>query len=290
MVVLRKTNSMKATFLYRFLFSLFLFSSVVASAQTDSTSEEDKPQFKIGVFYNTALNYYGRTDSLKSSGFFPIAELWFNKNFYISAAPVFVNNAVSSFDYAGTVATAGFQFNESNKWFGNFYFVKPFYESGSQLVQSALKAQGAMSLTWMSKAINITGGGDIKLSDKIDYGLTAGVDHIFRHQFADNSVLVVDPSAYLYAGTQQFTNTYYKKSNFLLFPGVEQSVSEEVKSFNVLSYEFSAPIIFAKGKFQLLFTPAWVIPQNLITVQGRPDLSERGKEMFYATIGAKLSL
>jgi len=281
---------MKAILLYRLLFISFLFSSIVGSAQTDSITVEDKPQFKIGVFYNTALNYYGRTDSLKSSGFFPIAELWFNKNFYVSAAPVFVNNAVSSLDYAGTIATAGFQFNEKDKWFGNIYFVKPFYENGSQLVQSALKAQGAMSLTWMSKAINITGGGDIKLSDKIDYGLTAGADHIFRHQFADNSVLVVDPSAYVYAGTQQFTNTYYKKSNFLLFPGVEQSVSEDVKSFNVLSYEFSAPIIFAKGKFQFLLTPAYVIPQNLITVQGRPDLSERGKEMFYATIGAKLSL
>jgi hypothetical protein len=280
---------MKTISLYRWLFILILFSSFTVSAQSDSTGGEDKAQFKIGAYFNSALNYYGRTDSLKSSGFFPIAELWFNKNFYVTAAPVFVNNSASSFDYAGTVATAGFQFNEKNKWFGNLYFVKPFYESSSQLVQSALKAQGAMTLTWMSKAINITGGGDIKLSDKIDFGLTAGIDHIFRHQFADNSVIVVDPSAYVYAGTQQFTNTYYKKSNFLFFPGVEQSVSEEVKSFNVLSYEFSMPVIFAKDKFQFLCTPAFVIPQNLVTVPGRPDLSERGKELFYATIGAKLS-
>jgi hypothetical protein len=282
---------METKFFYKWIFALILFSSYTATAQTDSVgNEDDQTHFKIGVYYNSALNYYGRTDSLKSSGFFPMAELWFNKNFYVTAAPVFVNNAAVSFDYAGTVATAGFQFNENNKWFGNFYFVKPFYESSSQLVQSALKAQVAMSLSRMTQVINITVGGDIKLSDKIDLGITGGVDHIIRHQFADNSVLVIDPSAYVYAGTQQFTNTYYKKSNFLLFPGVEQSVSEEVKSFNILSYELSMPVIFAKGKFQLLFTPAYVIPQNLITVQGRPDLSERGKEMFYATVGAKLSL
>jgi hypothetical protein len=63
-----------------------------------------------------------------------------------------------------------------------------------------------------------------------------------------------------------------------------------VKNFNVLSYEFSLPLIFSKGKFQLLFTPAYVITQNLITVQDRPDLSERGGKMFYLTVGAKITL
>jgi hypothetical protein len=258
-------------------------------AQTDST-KKSKPQFKLSVNYNSNLNYYGRTDSLRSSGVFPLAEVWF-KNFYINAAPVFVNNASASFDYAGTVTTAGYQFiSDDKKWFGNFYIVKPFYESNSQLVQSALKFQGASSLTSLNKLINITGGADIKFSDKVDFGVTAGIDHIFRKQYADNSVLVIDPSAFLFAGTQQFTNSYYKRNNFLILPGPGQPVSEEVKKLNVLSYEFSMPVIFAKDKFQLLFIPAYVIPQNLIIVQGRPDLSERGKQMFYATIGAKIIL
>jgi hypothetical protein len=259
-------------------------------AQTDST-EKSKLKLKLSVNFNSGLNYYGRTDSLKSSGFFPMAELWFGENFYINAAPVFVNNTSTSFDYAGTVATAGYQFLSKEKnWFGNFYLVKPFYESNSQLVQSSLKAQAAFSLTNLNKLINITGGADMKVSDKVDFGVTAGLDHIFRKQFANNSVLVIDPSAYLFAGTQQFTNTYYKQNSFLIVPGAGQRVSENVKNFNVLSYEFSTPVIFAKEKLQLLITPAYVIPQNLITVEGRPDLSERGKEMFYATIGVKLIL
>jgi hypothetical protein len=259
-------------------------------AQTDST-EKSKLHLKLSANFNSNLNYYGRTDSLRSSGFFPLVELWFNEKFYLNAAPVFVNNASTPFDYAGTVATAGYQFFSSEKkWFGNFYIVKPFYESNSQLVQSALKAQAAFSLTNLNKVINITGGIDVKFSDKMDFGVTGGLDHIFRKQFADNSVLVFDPSAYLFAGTQQFTNTYYKQNSFLFFPGVGQRVSENVKNFNVLSYEFSMPVIYAKDKFQVLFTPAYVIPQNLITVENRPDLSERGKEMFYATIGVKLTL
>ncbi|HEV8272909.1 MAG TPA: hypothetical protein VGQ04_16465 [Chitinophagaceae bacterium] len=257
-------------------------------AQTDST--QSKPQFKVSVNCNSNLNYYGRTDSLKSSGVFPMAELWF-KNFYINAAPVFVSNVASSFDYAGTVATAGYMsISDDKKWFSNFYVVKPFYESNSQLVQSALKLQGAFSITYLNKLVNITGGADVKISDKTDFGITAGIDHVFRKQFADNSVLVIDPSAFLYAGTQQFTSTYYKRNSFIPVPISGQTVSEEVKKLNILSYEFSMPVIFTKKKFQVLFSPAYVIPQNLITVQGRPDLSERGQEMFYVTIGAKIIL
>ena len=260
------------------------------STQAQTDSGQAKPQFKVSVNYNSNLNYYGRTDSLKSSGVFPLAELWF-KNFYVNAAPVFVNNITSSFDYAGTVATAGYMsVSDDKKWFSNFYVVKPFYESNSQLVQSALKLQGAFSITYLNKLINITGGADVKISDKTDFGITAGVDHVFRKQFADNSVLVIDPSAFLYAGTQQFTSTYYKRNSFVPVPISGQTVSEEVKKLNILSFEFSMPVIFTKKKFQLLFSPAYVIPQNLITVQGHPDLSERGQEMFYVTIGAKIIL
>ena len=83
-------------------------------AQSDSTGKS-KIKFKLSANYNSNLNYYGRTDSLKSSGFFPMAELWFNDNFYFNVAPVFVHNASTQFDYAGTVATIGYQFFSTEK-------------------------------------------------------------------------------------------------------------------------------------------------------------------------------
>ena len=268
---------------------LFMLSVCMVNGQTDTTVKT-KTGFKISANYNTGLNYYGRIDSLHSSGFFPLAELWFNDKFYINAAPVFVNNAASSFQYAGTIASAGYQFTSDDKILGNIYIVKPFYQESAKLVQSALKAQAGMTITLLNKVLNVTGGGDVKFSDKTDFGLTAGLDHIFRHQINDNSVLVIDPSVYVNAGTQQFTKSYLKKSSgFIFFPGNEQVVTESAQKFNILSYEFSAPVILATGKFQLLFTPAYVLPQNLIVVEGRPGLSERGENLFYATFGAKLS-
>jgi len=269
---------------------LLLLIGYLSNGQSQPADEKKKTEFKISANYNTGLNYYGRVDSLRSSGFFPLAELWFNESFYINAAPVFVNNAAASFQYAGTITTAGYQFNSNNKWLGNIYLVKPFYQESSELVQSALKAQTGATLTWLNKIVNVTGGADAKFSDKTDYGVTAGLDHIFRYQINDKSVLVIDPSAYINAGTQQFTKSYFKRtSGFLFFPGSEQVVTESAQKFNILSYEFSAPVIFVTGKLQLLFTPAYVIPQNLLIVEGRPDLSEKGEKMFYATLGAKMS-
>ncbi|HMU47689.1 MAG TPA: hypothetical protein PKC72_15065 [Chitinophagaceae bacterium] len=275
---------------HHFIFAAFLLFSCLANGQQtgDSALHKDKLQFKLGVFYNSNLNYYGRTDSLKSSAVFPIAELWFNQHLYLNAAPVFINNVIQKFEYAGSVATAGYRFGRDNKEAGNIYFVKPFYKINTDLVQSALKAQVAGTYSWLNKIINITAGADVKFSNKIDYGVTGGLDHIFKAEPGKGFVIVINPSAYINAGTQQFTKTYYKKSSFLLFPGVEQQVTEEVKGFNILSYEFSSLIIIAKGKFQFIINPSFVVPQNLIKVENRPDLSERGKNIFYATLGAKV--
>lgn len=257
------------------------------SAQTDST-QKVKPQFKLSLNYNTGLNYFGRTDSLKSNGFFPLAELWVTPNFYVNAAPIFVNNALQNFEYAGSVATVGYQ-KVTDKWITGVYLLKPFYKESSELVQSALKAQSGVNVSFLNKYINLNIGADAKFSDKVDFGATGGVDHLIRIQNKDNSVLVFDPAFYVYAGTQNFQRSYYKKNNtgFLLFPGNDQLVTEEVSQFSILAYEATMPIVFAKNKWSFIATPSYIMPQNLLTVPNRPDLSERGENMFYATLTAK---
>lgn len=266
--------------------AFFVFSQP-AFSQNDSTAQ--KLTFKLSANYHTGLNYYGRTDSLKSTGSFPLAELWFSKNVYVNAAPIFINNAVQSFSYAGTVTTLGY-LHTTNRWITNMYVSKPFYKQNSTLVQSALKAQTALSFSKLTKIINITAGGDLKFSDKIDYGATAAIDHTIKKVFKGNYVLVVDPSIYAYAGTQNFTNTYYKKTaGFLFFPGTSQAVIQSVQRFNILAYEASIPIVLVKGKWMALITPSYIVPQNLITVPNQPQLSEKGENLLYATIGLKYS-
>jgi hypothetical protein len=267
------------------LLCLFLIFSA-AQAQADSARSK-KVQFKLSVNYNSNLNYLGRTDGQRSTGFFPMGELWVTPQFYINAAPVFVSNATQSFDYAGTVTTMGF-LKSSDKWMRHVYVLKPFYERGSTLVQSALKAQSGASITRLGRGLNLTAGADAKWSNKLDIGATASMDHIFRIENKDKSVLVIDPSVTAYAGTQQFSRTYTKrKAGGLLQPPSQQQVTETKNSFNMLAYEFSVPLIYAKGHWQVLATPAYMLPQNLLKVEGRPDLSETGHNLFYATLAVK---
>jgi hypothetical protein len=272
-----------------FLLALSLLMVIAGSAQSDST-ENTSVQFKLSVNYNTNLNYYGRTDSLRSSGFFPMAEVWFTPKFYVNAAPIFVNNALQSFAYAGTVATVGYQ-NVTDKTITSLYALKPFYQESSDLVQSALQAQAGFSLSFLNPVVNLTGGADVKFSDKTDFGTTVGLDHVIKAVNEDKSVWVIDPSVYMYAGTQQFQQTYYKKNNggLLNLPGNQQKVTENVQKFNILAYELSVPVIYAKGKWMAIATPSYIMPQNLVTVPNRPDLSERGSDMFYTNLSLKYS-
>ncbi len=258
-------------------------------AQTDSADTKSKSQFKISVNYNSHLNYYGRTDSLKSTGFFPVAEFWITPKFYLTAAPVFVNNALQSFGYAGTIATAGF-LQSTEKWITNIYVTKPIYREQARLVQSALKAQSGISVSRLSKKLNLTLGADVKLSDQVDYGATAGLDHLVRIENKKGEIFIINPSVYVFGGTQNFSNTYNKKQQGLLpFQNTTQQVTEEGQRFVVLAFEVSLPLIFAKGKWMVLLTPSYILPQNLVSIPGRPEASEQGSNLFYATAGLKYS-
>jgi hypothetical protein len=149
------------------------------------------------------------------------------------------------------------------------------------MVQSALKGQAGSSLTFLNKVVNITAGADAKYSDRFDYGALGGIDHILKKKLKANSVIVFDPSVYVYAGTQNFTNTYYKKQNgFLFLPGSEELVTEQFQKFNVLAYEFSVPVVYAKDKWMVLITPTYVVPKNL---------NERGANLFYGAAMVKYS-
>lgn len=274
---------MKRILILSFLFLSFLDKKAWSQDLADDSigKRRSAVEFKLGAFYNSYLHYYGRIDSLESRGFFPMAELWFDKKFYITIAPVFVNNAALHSKYAGTVTMAGYRFGKENVSAANIYLVKPFYQKEAQLVQSALQAQLGASGTYLSKVVNLTIGGDLKLSDNLDLGAQAGIDRVFRKQLGAKSVIVFDPSAYVHAGTRRFSRTYYKESSFLLFPGPQQEITEHVSEFKILSYEFSMPIVYGRGKFQLIASPSFVMPQNL--------LGERGENAFYGLVGAKIT-
>lgn len=264
-------------------------SSLFVHAQTDSSAKE-KVQLKISTNYNSGLNYYGRTDSLKSSSFFPLAEVWLNSKFYINAAPVFINNKIQKFEYAGTITSIGFQ-HMTDHWITSINVLKPFYKETTSLPSSVLKLQTSSSLTWLNKVANLTAGVEGRLSERMDLGITAGIDKSFLIPVKNNSFLLINPSVYVYAGTRQFSKSYSRRKSGLIpgLGGQQERVTENYNELVILSYECSLPLIFIKDQIMVMITPSYVIPQNLIKDASNPSLNEMGENNFYTSIGLKYS-
>ena len=255
----------------------------------ENVSGPQKNEFSASVNYQSALHYFGRTDSLKSSGLFPSVGFQSKTGLYAQSSFIFIQNKTQPTTYTGTTIEAGYRFPQTDHFTGNVFYTQFLYKDKSSLVQSALKSQTGINLGYTNQIVNINGGIDLKFSNQTDIGATLGLDHLFIFKGSNHSAVAIDPSAYAYAGTQKFSNTYFEKNNLLGLPITRQN-TEQVTQFNMLSYELSMPVVFVSGKFNASVTPAYVIPQHLISDAGRPALSERGKNMFYVTLSAGIKL
>lgn len=268
----------------------------VAPAVKDSTKNDKKNTVNISANYVSRLNYFGRTDSLKSSGLLPILGIESKIGLYATTSFIFTQNTVQPLKYAGTSIEGGYKFPESSHFSGNIFYTRFLYTNSTALVQSALTSQTGVNLTWKNKFVNFTTGGDLKMSDKTDVGVTGTFEHLFIIKFPKipKTALALNPTAVVNAGTQKFAQTWVNKAGGLLggLPGTGGTTftTQNVNRFNILSYEFSLPVVFVSHQYYAAVTPAYVIPQNLLIVPGRPDLTEKGKNMFYitATLGMRL--
>jgi hypothetical protein len=258
---------------------------------SQNVQDSAKNEFSASVNYQSTLHYLGRVDSLKSSGLFPVIGLKSKTGVYLNSTFIFIQNAATSLSYTGTILEGGYRFPYSRNFSGNIYYNHFLYQDKSVLEQAALKGQAGINTTYNNKIVNVNVGGDIKFSDRqTDFGLTTGLDKLFIFtNIIDNAVLAVNPSAYIYSGTHNYFKDVKKNSGLGLLPSNSTSL-QQAKQFSILAYEVSAPVVLVKGKFNAYISPAYVIPQNLVTVSGRTDLSERGSDLFYFSAGVGVRL
>lgn len=263
---------------------LVILMPVAATAQQADSSQEKKSVFAASINYQSRLHFYGRTDSLKSSGFFPLISYTLKNGLYAQGTAVFIQNPSLPLQYTGASAELGYQFPETKHFEGKVYASRFIYQDNSVLVQSAVKGQTGLSLTWKNKVVNLNAGTDVMFSDHADVVVSAGLDHLFVMPIVgwNKAALAVMPSATLNAGTQQFTNTYIEKGNMLGVPVTRQR-TEQVQQFNILSYEMSVPVVLVKGKFNAYLSPSLVVPRNLLD-------GEQGETLWYVAAGLGIRL
>lgn len=291
-------------FMRLLLLNAILCLAIIATAQTksaadtttaaDSTKAAKKNVFTASINYVNRLNYYGRVDSLKSSGLFSIIGFESKIGLYANGTFIFTANSAQPLTYAGTSVEAGYKFHETKHFSGNVFYNQFFYTNTADIVQSAVKAQTGVNASYKNKYVNFTGGAELRFSDNTDIGVNGALDHLFivKLKGIKKSALAFDPTATVNAGTQKFVQTYSKKTGGVLgnLPGNNRTVTENINRFSILSYEFSMPVVFVVNRFYAALTPAYVLPQNLITVKNNPAASETGSNLFYvtATLGMRL--
>lgn len=283
-----KPINMKLAKIYLSIFIL-LFISGSAIAQdslkipvADSTVKK-KTNFTIGAVYLPKLHYYGRTDSLKSTALAPNVLLQFGNGIYLSSTVIFLNNSQIPMQYGATIAGAGYRFGKT-KGFAGTLFGDLFFYANKDLVQSSQKGQAGYTLSYLNSFLNINNNSNAVFSDNTDFFTSLGVDHPFRYK-KKKTVLVIIPTFNTNFGTQNFTNTYYKTRSINGIPIPPEQVTETGKRFQLLSFEASVPVVVVHKNLAFSFTPGYVVPQSVIKVQGRPDLSENAKDLFYANVG-----
>lgn len=245
--------------------------------------QKKKTSLTVSSSFISALHFYGRTDSLKSTALVPNVLVQFGNGIYLSSSFIFINNKQQAVKYAATVAGAGYNFGKPKGISGTLYADKFFY-AYQALVQSSQQGQAGFRLAHRNKILDINLAASTIFSDRSDYFASAGVDHIFIYR-RNKSVFVFIPTFTANAGTQNFTNSYYKTRYVNGIPVGQEQVTETSKKFQLLSFDASLPIAYAYKKLILSFTPGYVIPQNIIKVNGRPDLSENASDLFYANVG-----
>lgn len=265
------------------IIQLCLLNTVFAQQQQSEETPTKKNELAISINHQNKLNFYGRTDSLKSSGLFPTINFQLKNGLYAQSNFIFIYNDALPVSYAGTSIEAGFRFPQKETFNGNIYFSNFLYKEDGTVVQSALKYQtGINTSTAIGKIVNLNLSADYKYSNRSDIGASTGIDHLFLIKVPGKKMaFAINPMATANFGTQNFNKAYVEESRRFaglpILPPSSSTKTVKETAFNVLSYEFSAPLVLVAGKFNASIIPSYVLPQNLIA-------GERGENIFYTTL------
>lgn len=267
---------------------LFSFGSSYAQADTSKAPVlvvKPKHSLVTGIAYTSPLHYFGRIDSLSSSAIIPTAVILFKNGLYLNGNLIFIQNKTDGINYAASTAGAGFRKYKAQGIGYSISVDKFFYKERSSIVQSSFDGQASAMLSWVDTAFNVHLGATSTFAENTDINAKATLERTIQWKTGKVNFRAT-PGFTANAGTQNFMRSYIKNTSGFPFPGTSEQVIESSRRFTLLSYEIAAPVVISYKKLIFSFTPAYVLPQNLVKVENRPDLSERGKNLFYVVAAA----
>lgn len=283
--------------------SLFIGSSVIA--QTSAINNAEKPDktasFKAGVNYLSNNVFMGRADTVKTSIILPELKYTFNNGIFISGNINYIpNNKRKKLDGGNIVA--GYDFDITDDLSGGVSVAKLFYSSSSVQIGSSISSV-------FNANINYDIAGIITPAVSVDYNIikngfsndvfiNGSLSHDFEKKgvFNDKDLFAISPTVAINAGTQNFYDAYvtgrkYKSTAKNQALAAKETAlldqrKEQLSHFDVLDYEFSAPLEYKIGMLILNFTPTYAITKNKLPSAIAAGLVNGN--IFYFETGATL--
>jgi hypothetical protein len=261
-----------------------------AAPATDSTAPA-RSHLQLNLVYESNDVYLGRTDSTVLPLLTPEISYIFKSGFEIDFS-VGINVASPSPQINSYTLAVLYSFNAGN-YNGSATLSGFKYSSGSGSPNAAQKGSleydNSYDFGFIEPTLNLTW----TFATHPDYQVSFALAHEF--DFLENGNLNITPTATMNASTQNVYNSYYQNKRFSIprhgkppLPAYV-TISGEVLNadqFQIMDYEFSAPVNFVTGKWTFNFTPTYALPVN------PPDIKLTTKinnQTFYTTYKQSLS-
>lgn len=281
----------------------FFILFVLVGAQLFAQPEEksDLSFAKLSINYTNDYVFMGRTDSLKAPYLTPSLA-------YFHKSGLFAKGSFSYLTSSGqnridlSVLSMGYD-AVGKSVYGGGALSAYFFNQDSYAVPSAMVGFLNGYLGYDFKFFELATDASLGLSDELD--VFGGIE-VLRTFYIFKNHLLVSPSIYVNAGSQNYYNEYYSTRSSQITQGggygkgsgkgnqgggvtsqKTQVEVEEVSKFQVLDYEFSMNITFKSGPLRLVFIPIYAIPVNASTVKVGEDIvfEEILDNVFYWSAG-----
>jgi hypothetical protein len=267
-------------------------------------SVKEKSQVRIGLRYTSDYLYMGRSDSAKAPYLSPSLGYYHKSGFFLRSSMSYLTSKDEG--RIDMITASG----------GYDYYVKN-WALGASVSQYFFSDLSYNVMAEMSTYLNAYAGYDFSifmLYADASLGFSGSTDlfmgaEISRTFYALKSNLLITPSLYMNAGSQQYYNEYYAYRSTQTGAGgggkgkgpgggsqpptttTSTLQVEESDKFKILDYEAGLNVTYKIRKLRIFVSPTWTFPVNPATlVNDQGEYQEELKNGFYWSTGIRLIL
>ena len=260
-----------------------------------------KASFKLGVNYLSNNVFMGRADTVTTAIVLPELKYTFKNGIFVSAGANYIPNRVNNKLDGGSLA-GGYDFDITDNFAGGISFTKLFYNSTSTEIGSSISSVISANLNYdIASIITPTLSVDyniIKQGFGNDVFINAGLSHDFAVEgiFGKKDLFIISPTVTMNAGTQNFYDAYFVLKKYKLTAKAQALATaaqkliakrkEQLSQFEMLNYEFSAPVEYKIGVLIFSFIPTYAVAENKLPP--RITKGQASGNIFFFETGATL--